>query len=147
MQDTHSAINKLNSKEVETVNLIENAQRDTFKAPCCCFENVPNTALTIVCTINVSIDCKKNKVSNINQEKKILDCKSRQQVAWFVFCFKIKIVCKDDDFLASKANENLKFCTMYRMATTNGIDCCNNQTLVICTATIHFDWMGLKCCI
>ena len=147
MQDTHSAINKLNSKEVETVNLIENAQRDTFKAPCCCFENVPNTALTIVCTINVSIDCKKNKVSNINQEKNILDCKSRQQVAWFVFCFKIKIVCKDDDFLAFKATENLKFCTMYRMATTNGIDCCNNQTLVICTATIHFDWMGLKCCI
>ena len=45
-------------------------------------------------------------------------------------------------------NENLKFCTMmYRMATTNGIDCCNNQTLVICIATTHFDWMGLNCCI
>ena len=29
--------------------IIENAQSDTFKAPCCCFENVPNTALTIVC--------------------------------------------------------------------------------------------------
>ena len=28
-----------------------------------CFEYVPYTALTIVCTINVSIDCKKNKVS------------------------------------------------------------------------------------
>ena len=39
------------------LQLIENAQSDTFKAPCCCFENVPNTALTIVCTINVSIDC------------------------------------------------------------------------------------------
>ena len=70
---------------------IENAQSDTFKAPCCCFENVPNTALTIVCTINVSIDCKKNKVSNLNQEKNILDCKSRQQVGWFVFCIKIKL--------------------------------------------------------
>ena len=34
-----------------------------------------------------------------------------------------KFVCKDDDFLAFKANENLKFCTMmYRMATPNGID-------------------------
>ena len=28
---------------------------------------------------------------------------------------------------------------------TNGIDCCNNQTLVICIATTHFDWMGLNC--
>ena len=55
----------------------ENAQSDTFKAPCCCFENAPYTALTIVCTINVSIDCKKNKVSNLNQKKNILDCRSR----------------------------------------------------------------------
>ena len=23
-------------------------QKDTFKAPCCCQENVPNTALTVV---------------------------------------------------------------------------------------------------
>ena len=94
MQVTHSEINRLNSKKVETVNIIENAQSDTFKAPCCCFENAPNTALTIVYTINVSIDCKKNKVSNLNQEKNILDCKSRQQVAWFVFCFKIKMCAK-----------------------------------------------------
>ena len=28
---------------------IEIAQSDTFKAPCCCFQNAPNTALTIVC--------------------------------------------------------------------------------------------------
>ena len=76
------------------MNLIENAQSDTFKALCCCFENAPNTALTIVCTINVSIDCKKNKVSTLNQEKNILDCKSRQQVAWFVFCFKVKLCAK-----------------------------------------------------
>ena len=79
-------------KEVETVNLIENAQKDTFKAPCCCFENVTNTALTIVCTINMSIDCKKNKVSNPFTRKNILDCKSRQEDAWFVFCFKINCV-------------------------------------------------------
>ena len=26
----------------------------------------------------------------------------------------------------------------------NGIVCCNNQTLAICIATTHFDWMGLK---
>ena len=148
MQDTHSAINKLNSKEVETVNLIENAQRHFQDSLFGCFEYVPYTALTIVCTINVSIDCKKNKVSNLNQEKNILDCKSRQLVAWFVICIKIKIVSKDDDFLAFKANENLNFCTMmYRMAMTNGIDCCNNQTHLICVATTHFDWMGLKCCI
>ena len=76
------------------LSIIENAQSDTFKAPCCCFENVPNTALTIVCKINVSIDCKQNKVSNLNQEKNILDCKSRQQVAWFVFCFEIKLCAK-----------------------------------------------------
>ena len=28
---------------------------------------------------------------------------------------------------------------------SNGIDCCNNQTLLIGAATTHFDWMGLKC--
>ena len=40
------------------------------------------------------------------------------------------------------------FCTsVYRMATPNGIDCCNNQTVPIGAATTHFDWMGLKCCI
>ena len=33
------------------------------------------------------------------------------------------------------------------MATPYGIDCCNNQTLLIGVATTHFDWMGLKCCI
>ena len=37
-----------------------------------CFEYVPYTALTVVCTINVSIDCKKNKVSNSNEGKKYL---------------------------------------------------------------------------
>ena len=30
------------------------------------------------------------------------------------------------------------------MAMPNGIDCCNNQTLLIGVATTHFDWMGLK---
>ena len=93
--------------------------------------------LPIVCTINVSIDVKKNKVSNPFTRKNILDCKSRQEDA-----------CKDDVFLTFKNNENLKVCTrMFRMATTNGIDCCNNQPLVICIATTHFDWMGLTCCI
>ena len=37
------------------------------------FEYVPYTAFTIVCTINVSIDCKKNKVSNPNERENILD--------------------------------------------------------------------------
>ena len=58
------------------------------------FEYVPYTALTIVCIINVSIDCKKNKVSNPNERKNVLDCKSRQQVAWFVYCYKIKLCAK-----------------------------------------------------
>ena len=38
-----------------------------------CFEYVPYTALTIVRTINVSIDCNKNKVSNPNDRENILD--------------------------------------------------------------------------
>ena len=38
-----------------------------------CFEYVPYTALTIVYTINVSIDCKKNKVSIPNENENILD--------------------------------------------------------------------------
>ena len=50
----------------------ENAQSDTFKAPCCCFENAPNNALTIVCTINVSIDCNWFDVPNLPQKKNIL---------------------------------------------------------------------------
>ena len=58
------------------------------------------------------------------------------------------IVCKDDVFLALQLqimNENL-FCTiMHRMDMPHGIDCFNNQTLLICIATIHFDWMGLNC--
>ena len=33
------------------------------------------------------------------------------------------------------------------MATPNGIDCYNNQTLLIRAATTHSDWMGLTCCI
>ena len=51
--------------KVTWVKLTENAQSDTFNAPCCCFENAPNTALTIVCTTNVSIDCKKNEGSSL----------------------------------------------------------------------------------
>ena len=62
--------------------------------------------------------------------------------------FKIKIVCKDDVFLAFKATKVKFFCTrVYRTATSNGIDCYNNQTVPIGAATTHFDWMGLKCCI
>ena len=49
------------SWEMARTPLMENAQSETFKGPCCCFENAPNTALTIVWTINVSIDCKNNK--------------------------------------------------------------------------------------
>ena len=82
-----SARNTLCNQQANSkrLRLLENAQSDTFKALGWCFENAPSTALTIVCTINVSIDCKKDKVSNLNQENIILDCKSRQQAAWFVF--------------------------------------------------------------
>ena len=44
----------------------------TFKAPFCCFEDVSNTALTVVCTTNVSIDCNGFDVSNLPQKKNIL---------------------------------------------------------------------------
>ena len=51
-------------------------------------------------------------------------------------------------------NENLNiFTMMYRMAMPNGIDCCNNQTLLICVATIPFDLDGIEllylmnCCV
>ena len=62
-------------KEAETVNLIENAQRHFQGSLFGCFEYVPYTALTIVCTINVSIDCKKNKVSNPFTRKNVLGYK------------------------------------------------------------------------
>ena len=42
----------------------------------------------------MSIDCNWNKVSNPNERENILDRKSRQQVAWFVFCFKTKLCAK-----------------------------------------------------
>ena len=40
---------------------------------------------TVVCTINVSIDCNLNEVPNLNKEKNILDCNSSQSVALFFF--------------------------------------------------------------
>ena len=100
-------------------------------------------------TINVSIDCNWNKVSSLEEKYALLKIKTTSCLVCVLFA-KI-IVCKDDVFLALKLqimNENIKFCTMmYRMATRNGIDCCNNPTLLICITTTHFDWMGLNCCI
>ena len=59
----------------------------------------------------MSIDSKKNEVSNLNQEKNILDCNTRQSVALFFLAFKI-IVCKDDDLPVLTdykfINENIK---------------------------------------
>ena len=69
------------------MKITENTERHTFRAPCYCFENAPYSELTIVCTINVSIDCKKNEVSNLLLEKNILYCNTRQSVALFVFSF------------------------------------------------------------
>ena len=106
-----------------------------FKAPCCCFENAPYTELAIACTINVSIDCKTNEVPNLNKEKIYLIVIQDKVLLCLCFVFKI-IVCKDDDFSVLTAvkfiNENIDKCTMmYRVATRNGIDCCNKPTLLI----------------
>ena len=97
----------------------------------------------------MSTDCKKNEVFNLNQEKNILDCNTKQSVALFVFCFENKLCAKmmfSFHLRLQIMNENLHFCTMmYMMAMTNGIDCYNNPTLLICIGTIHLDWMGLNC--
>ena len=106
-------------------------QKDTFKAPCCCFEDVPNTALTVVWTINVSIDCNWFQVPNPNKRKiYLIENQDDKMLGLFMF-FKI-IVCKDDDFSAFRTtkfmNENfVKRTWMYTRSTQNGIDCCNNQ--------------------
>ena len=90
------------------------------------------------------ISIKRNMYLNLFQNK-------------LLFClfslFKIN-VCKDDDFSALTdyifINENIEKCTMmYRMATRNGIDCCNNPrngidccnnpTLLIWLVTIIWD--------
>ena len=68
-----------------------------------CQENVSNTTLTIVCTINVSIDCDCFDVSNPSERKNIQKIKSSQWDAWFVFCFLKIIVCKDDEIPAFDA--------------------------------------------
>ena len=78
--------------------------KDTFKGSLFgCQENVSNTTLTIVCTINVSIDCDCFDVSSPNERKNIHKIKSSQWDAWFVFCFLKKIVCKDDEIPAFSA--------------------------------------------
>ena len=53
-----------------------------------CFEYVPYTAITIVCTINVSIDCKKNKVSNPFQGKIYLIENQRNEMLGLCFVLK-----------------------------------------------------------
>ena len=66
-------------KEAETVNLTENVAKDTSKGSLFdCQEDVSYTALTIVCTINVSIDCDCFDVSNPSTRKNIHKRKSSQ---------------------------------------------------------------------
>ena len=55
--------------------LTENAQKGSLVD---CQEDVPYTALTIVCTINVSIDCDCFDVSNPSTRKNIHKIKSKQ---------------------------------------------------------------------
>ena len=60
--------------------------QDTFKGSLLgCFENVSDTALTIACTINVSIDYNGFNVSNPNERKNMQKRTSRQIDAWFVY--------------------------------------------------------------
>ena len=70
---THTQQSTSSSESLRLLILQKMLQKDTFKAPCCCFENVPNTALTVVCTINVSIDCNWFQVPNPNKRKNIFD--------------------------------------------------------------------------
>ena len=62
-------------------------QKTLPKAPCLIAKRMPHTTLTIVCTINVSIDCECFDVSNPSERKNIHRIKSSQWDAWFVFCF------------------------------------------------------------
>ena len=64
--------------------LTENAQKGSLVD---CQEDVSYTALTIVRTINVSIDCDCFDVSNPPTRKNIHKIKSSQGDAWFVFVF------------------------------------------------------------
>ena len=57
---------------VTASSLTETAAKALSKAPCCCFENAPNTALTIVLIINVSFDYNWFEVPNPCQRKNIL---------------------------------------------------------------------------
>ena len=67
--------NQQAQKKLETVNLTENAQKGSLVD---CQEDVSYTALTIVCTMNVSIDCDCFDVSNPSTRKNIHERKSSQ---------------------------------------------------------------------
>ena len=75
-------------KQPVTVNLIENAQRHFQGSLFGCFEYVPYTALIIACTINVSIDCKKKKVSNPSQGKIYLVINQSNELLGLCFVLK-----------------------------------------------------------
>ena len=93
--------------------------KDTFKGSLFgCQENVSNTTLTIVSTINVSIDCDCVDVCNPNERKNIHKIKSSQWDAWFVFSPLKIIVCKDDEIPA--------FSTMMKI----GLNCLHLNKLV-----------------
>ena len=88
----------------DVIKSIRKCTKDTFKGSWFgCQENVSNTTLTIVCTINVSIDYDCFHVSNPSERKNIHKIKSSQWDAWFVFCFLKIIVCKDDEIPAFSA--------------------------------------------
>ena len=84
----HTLSNQQAQEKPETVNLTENVPKDTFKGSLLgCQESVSKATLTIVCTINVSIDCDCFYVSNPSERKNIHKIKSSQWDAWYVFVF------------------------------------------------------------
>ena len=74
-------------------------QKTPPKAPCLIAKRMPHTTLTIVCTINVSIDCECFDVSNPSERENIHKKIKAMGCLVCVLFLKI-IVCKDDEIPA-----------------------------------------------
>ena len=70
---THTQQSTSSSESLRPVNLTENAPKGHFQGSLLLLENVSNMALTVVWTINVSIDCNGFQVPNPDETKNILD--------------------------------------------------------------------------
>ena len=83
-----------------TLMVTENAQKGSLVD---CQEDVSYTALTIVCTINMSIDCDCFDVSNPSTMKKYTQKKIKSMRCLVCVLFLKIIVCKDDEIPAFSA--------------------------------------------